>query len=191
MAPLPVIDNVSRVTFNWGPTPKCANVMHFHQDVINENGLFTSINAHVTSDMWKLLPSFQVCSSLTITPLDGTSATSIFPTDGTAKWKGSATGDCIPASAYCVSLKTIERGRSARGRVFVGPLAETMNFNGMLSASDQATSATAWNAFAAAMITASSPWVVASYKNRTALTVINCSIRNAAATQRRRQSRLA
>ena len=191
MAPLPIISNVTRVAFNWGPTPNCVNVMHFHQDAPSIAGLVSSLEAHVKAPMWKLLPAFQICSTMTLTPLDGSSASFTASLPATADWKGAATGDCIPGSCYVVSSKTVERGRSARGRVYVGPLAETMNFNGMLSSTDRLASETDWNRFAADMITASSPWVVASYKNRTALSVLNVSIRAAAGTQRRRQSRLA
>lgn len=190
MAPLPVIAGTSRVAFNWGPLI-ATNVMHFHQDTVDPAGLFSSLDAHMQAGMWNAVCDSQRVQEVVITPLDGSSGSASFLPATTPKWRGQTSGECSPQVACVVSLHTALRGRSARGRAFVGPVAEAATANGFLTPAQLAIIAPAWATFGSAMVVASSEQVVASYKLSSALTVINWSVRNACGTMRLRQSRLA
>ncbi len=190
MAPLPVISGTSRVALQWRPF-NAVNVMHFHQDSVDQPGLLALLSAHFTAPMWALNQFQQKIDTISITPLDGTSSTLVAATDGSAKFTGAGTGAPIPAAAAVLSLITVFRGRSARGRLFLGPTSEGAAEAGTFTPTQVNNVRAAWDAFQAAMITANTPQVVASYKNATALTVIGYSMRTACGTIRLRQSRLA
>lgn len=189
MTPLPVIENVSRVTFLWTPSG-AVNVMHFHQAELSTAGLFGALDANVLGGMWQCNSTGDRVGEVRITPLDGATPTVPFHPASVTKWKGQSTGETIPAAAAVVSLHTSLRGRSNRGRVFVGPVSESSNVSGMLETSVPGTMTTAWTNFASAMIADDVEFVVASYLKSTALTVINITIRPQTGTLRRRQDKL-
>lgn len=190
MAELPVIENTSRVTFKWGPLV-VANVMHFHQTDPSVSGLFGAINTHLDARMWSGIVNSQRVTEVDITPLDGSAGTQTFIPPTVVKWQGQENGESIPAGAIVLSKHTALRGRSARGRSFLGPVAEASQANGTLTGTKAADVAAGWAAFGSAMIVDGAQEVVASYKLSSALTVINWSVRNVLGTMRLRQSRLA
>lgn len=190
MAPLPTISNVVRVAFQWKPI-NAVNVMHFHQDDPDLAGLWNVLKSHVSANMWCNTASSQTVDHITMTPLDGFGMSEQFiPTPG-AIWTGSTGGDAIPASAAVLKLTTVARGRSGRGRLYLGPNSESGVGNGMLVPTVVTTQVNAWTTFQAAMIDDATPQVVASYKNATAFTVLSYGMRQACGTVRMRQSRLA
>jgi hypothetical protein len=140
--------------------------------------------------MWKVWLGFLHVRQIYITPLESPEATVVFDTDGSAKWGGSATGsEHVPSACAVVSLKTAFRGRSARGRIFVGPVAESELTNGLLNDATRAAMVDGWTSFGSALISEDMEHVVASYKNETALTVTSYSIRRPAGTLRLRHDR--
>jgi hypothetical protein len=112
--------------------------------------------------MWAVTSLTASVYQLAITPLDGHTATQIYTVSG-AKWSGgSASGDYLPSAAMVVSLRTSERGRQNRGRLFIPMVTETAVSNGSITASLTACQA-AWDTFRANMTTALMPMHVASY----------------------------
>ena len=190
MAPLPSIADTWRVAFNWS-IDNMINVLHIHAASETPAGIFSMVADSVTGNMWTMLPTGQVCQSLSITPLFDMGATFEASTDGTSKWHGSQAGDYLPAVAAVVSLHTAFRGPANRGRAFLGPVAEASVANGILDNGNRTGAEAAWAHFGSELITHDAQHVVASYKHATALTVVNYSIRPAAGTMRPRQSRLA
>lgn len=190
MAPLPEIEGVTRAAFKWGPVV-AVNVLHFHQDTANPNDLFIKLDAHLDPRMWNCVSTSQRIVELDLTVLDGSTATVSFIPPNTTKWKGSAGGENIPALAAVVKKTTAIRGRTGRGRTYVGPATESENDGGRLLSTTATNLAAGWTAFQSAMIADDIREVVASYKDGTAFTVLNYTVRNAYGTMRMRQSRLA
>lgn len=212
MPPLPTIDGIHRVAFSWRASlsgPFAANVMHFHGASSDPDGCKAAIDANVTSGMWPGVPTTCSVYQLAITPLDGSSATRLYPVTG-AKWAGTATASGIsPASAVVVSLKTAKRGRRYRGRVYLPFIDESAIAGGSLSVTPTAAQ-TAWDTFRSAMATSLWPLHIASYGRSfhksggkgapITLTpvswsafsepVTSCGVEQVLGTQRRRQSRL-
>jgi hypothetical protein len=166
------------------------NVIHVHKADSEAINVGDDIAASVNASMWKCLMGGDGISALQITPLFGSLPTIVYPTDGSPKWHGSATGtDWVPSLAAVVSLKTALRGRSNRGRVFVGPVAESESYSGNLSTATAAAMQGGWASFGSSLIGLDSEHVVASYKLSTALTVTNYSVKTHCGTQRNRQGR--
>ena len=171
-------------------TAGVVNVIHVHKSSSDPATVFGNIAGAVNANMWKPLLGFSYVQRVDITPLFDNGITTKWTTDGTSKWHGSASGtDMVPNNAAVVSLKTAERGRSNRGRVFVGPVAEAELTNGMLSSTTASNMVTGWTSFGSTLIAEDAQHVVASYLNATALTVVNYSVRLAAGTVRKRQDR--
>jgi hypothetical protein len=198
MAVLPVIAAVYRCALNWqnpGAGGSAENIIHIHtaSTGVSANAVFTCMDAHVTASMWGLVAPSLYVQSVDITPLDGTSATSNHPTGGGAKWTGAGSGDPIPNMASLIKLTTALRGRSHRGRIYLPAVPEGDQANGVLTSSLTATVATGfinWMTAMAADATTPQALVVASYKLAVATTITNLTCEPAAATQRRRQTRL-
>lgn len=190
MAPLPEIADTYRVTFEWGPLV-AVNVMHFHDSTAGTPAVISKIMDNWTAAMTVVVANTQRIHHISATPLDGSGATYTVATDSNAKWQGGGSGDPIPQVAAVVKHTTVFRGRSARGRTFLGPLSENIVTAGMLGSTFPTSLATAWTAFQTAMVADDCPQVVASYKNQTAATILAYNIRLAAGTMRLRQSRLA
>jgi hypothetical protein len=189
MAPLPEIDGVTRVAFEWGPLP-AVNVMHFHQADAVHTILWNALKANVKQNMWMSVANTQSVQRVRFTTLDGSSPTIVETPPGGGAWTGPAGGDPIPASASVVSLKTVFRGRSNRGRIFIGPNGETAQAAGIITPTTVSGMITAWTQFQIDMTGAGVQHVVASYKAGTALTVVQYNIRTQAGTVRRRQDAL-
>jgi hypothetical protein len=105
--------------------------------------------------------------------------------------EGVSLGENIPAMCAVVKKTTAIRGRTGRGRTFVGPVTEPENDGGRLLSTTATNIAAGWTAFQSAMVGDSIQEVIASYKDGTAFTVLNYTVRNACGTMRLRQSRLA
>jgi hypothetical protein len=165
MVALPVIAGIHRVAFQWRAAatgPFAVNVMHFYNPASDPDGLKTALDTNVTANMWVGASTATVIYQIAITPLDGTSATRLYTVTGT-KWAGPSTpGDMIPAASIVVSLKTLERGRRRRGRIYLPFPIEGLCSNGVYTAS-LTTNQAAWDTFRSAMKTANWPLHVVSY----------------------------
>lgn len=190
MSTLPVITNVSRVAFTWGPF-EAVNVMHFHQETIDQDGLFGALDANLLGNMWACNSTAQHVTEVVITPLDGAGLTASYVPAVVTKWQGQQPGEIIPASSCVVSKRTVLRGRSFTGRSFIGPTTESGSSAGFNFSGVAAAMATAWTNFQAAMADDGVLEVVASYKLAAGTPVVQYLIRNAFGTMRPRQSRLA
>lgn len=191
MAPLPDIADTYRCVFKWS-ADNVVNVTHFHDDTRTVSGLATAITAHVTAGMWAPIGNFLVINQFDLTPLFGDLATVSFNTDASAKWKGSVAGaESVPNCAAVVSMKTAFRGPRNRGRMYIGPVAESAMGYGTLDNTIRTTMINAWNAFGAACVADDFQHVVASYVGGTALTVLQYNVRPAVGTVRKRQDRKA
>ena len=117
-------------------------------------------------------------------PLDGTSAQTVI----THALAGLDTNDPLPASqSLVVTLRTLLRGRSRRGRAYQGPWTEFWNTAGLPIATAVAGLATQWSF----LINTSLPGtglslVVASYRLVSAQDVTSVSVNGRWDTQRRR-----
>lgn len=196
MAPLPVIADTYRVSFEWAAGQQsAANVMHFRtaSSGATPEEVWDCIDANVTANMWASCSTGSVIQEVRVTPLDGSSATQAFGTGSGAKWQGQTSGDFVPAGAAIIKLSTAKRGRSFRGRVFLPFLAEAAFVNGLLELGPLGLAQTAWEDFANDIIadpTTPMALVVASYKLAESNQVLNLLAENVAGTQRRRQGRL-
>jgi hypothetical protein len=189
--PLPVITDIARVTLNWrvaGGPRTAHNVMHFLDSASDPAALFADINSSVTAGMWDPVIQSAVVESVTIIPLDGSSAGQTFPVTPAAKWTGAGLGtDFVPQACGVVSFKTALRGRSHRGRVFLPFVAESEQIAGVMQ--DQTAWAAAWELFRTNMLGHTKPLHVASYALSTSQPVTHLNINPNLKTQRRRANK--
>lgn len=185
-----MIPNVYRVALNWQHTngQTATNVMHFRRSASTATEVAGIIDANVTAGMWGHTSSGARVTSIDVTPLNGSGATVNQPTSG-AKWTGAAgTDPFIPAAACVVSLRTGNRGRRNRGRIFMPFIAEGAFDNGTIA--NAIATQGVWTTFVAAMNTASCQLCVASYLGSYSSDVTTILVEPRAGTVRRRQSRL-
>lgn len=190
---LPVIANVYRVALNWRDldgSQTAENVIHVLGSTPDDPTAVRDImQTEIQDNMLLSVAGQWKAETVSITPLDGTSATAELPLDN---WSGqAATGDYTPQEAAIVKLGTGFRGRSHRGRIFLPGTAESKSQNGFLTGTTPGDMTVAWATFQG-NLEANVPsfqLVVASYKLRTALPVLSLLVENAVATQRRRQQR--
>jgi hypothetical protein len=79
----------------------------------------------MTESMFSVLSEAFTLDSMSITPLDGTSATETAPFGVT--FTGQATGQVIFNLSGCLLFSTTRRGARGRGRMFIGPTTEDIN----------------------------------------------------------------
>lgn len=193
MPPLPVLTNVYRCALNWRNSSGgiAENVIHIlgHSGVTVDDigGLF---GAFWTNDMNGYVSNTYRMASVSVTPLDGTSATVEFPMPDVTQFHGKQTGDVVPAVCGVIKLTTAARGRKARGRLFMGPAGESNIADGMQQTSNAATTTTAWQNFVDALSGNNTPLIIASYTHEQVFAVTVASAEVPCATQRRRQDRL-
>lgn len=197
MPPLPTIANTYRVTLPWSNNGgiKPINVIHVRKasgtDEQVAEALDAAFNAGHHSWMFNVLQDARELTDLEILPLDGSSATMI---EGltTPETGGAGSGELIPQACALVSLHTSTRGPRGRGRVYVGPLLEGDQADGLLNGSRATTMLNGWGEFIANLAsgTPSLELVVASYVHATAATVTSVRIDTVIATQRRRLDQL-
>lgn len=190
MAPLPVITNVYRTALLWGNAAggNPVNVLHFRGSPGSAAGLYTALDANVTSGMWAFTTTNLAINTVAITPLDGTTATVLNATGGPAKWAGSTVGDSVPAAAPVLSFRTAKRGPSYRGRIYLPGLVENGQTDGVLQGATKALLLAAWVTFRTAIAAAGYPLVVASYVHSTAELVTSQDMNSRYGIVRRRQS---
>lgn len=192
MAPLPVIPTVVQTVLHWtgasGATAE--NVMHFELGSSSIDSFYSALDGNVTASMWNPVATAFSVSSVSMTKLDGVSATITKNTSSPAKWSGAAAGDWIPQAAALVSLRTSRRGRSYRGRIYLPFVAESDQSNGTISGSALSGMQSAWDAFRAAMSSAGFDLGVLSVKTVTFLAATTSNCEPQLATQRRRMGRL-
>lgn len=188
--PLPVISTVYRVALIWGHTSgqNAVNVIHVRRISSTPAAVAVIVDANVTANMWAQVVNGASVNRLDVTPLDGGGATSSMAVSG-AKWTGSAGAvDFVPQAAEVISFKTAVRGRSYRGRIYIPFIGESAISNGAMVGTGAAQ--TAWTNFVAALGTATTPLVVASYQRALYTDVTTATVKPLAGTERRRQSRL-
>jgi len=193
MAPLPTIGNAVRVACNWnapqGVTP--VNVLHVITNSTDEaqigSDLFDAMSTNV--DMWQYLATGMILQSLTITLLDGSSASQVFVAPDTTV-HGDQSGEAIPSAAAVLSFHTNQRGPRGRGRLYIGPITESSQHDGLLDAGVNASSVAAWNAFNDDIAASTSVMSlgVASYTHADIHGVTSISMRIPYGCQRRRQN---
>jgi hypothetical protein len=192
MAPLPTISDVFRVQLVWntnvGITP--VNVFHVRTSIGTASDVGDTINADARVNQFAGMSAGHIVQGLNITALDGHSA-AVFRALAPTKWHGSTSGsDLIPQSAAVVSFRTTQRGSRGRGRMYVGPIAESAQANGTLDSTVSGLLAVAWADFITDMAGDSTPLVVASYLHADAHDVDTFAIDSLVGTQRRRLDQL-
>lgn len=195
MAALPVIADTFRCALNWTAAGglKAENVIHIKSlggSPVFASDVFESLQDNVQADQWAAVSSAYTIVSVTITPLDGTTASQEFATGGGAQWQGGAGGDYAPALCAVVKVTTAKRGRSYRGRVYCGPVSEAAQTAGIINPASVALMQTAWELFRTSALTDTFAFGVASYKHSTIELSTHCFVEGPAGTQRRRQGRL-
>jgi len=195
--PLPVIDNVGRVAFKFetggsGPSPT-VNVMHFRKasgDAWSTiAGLLGTALDHSTAvGIWRAIAGSYAFTEFTLTPLDGSTASFTVSGAGHTWPTPGGGGEPMPARAAINKFRTAKRGRSYRGRSYLGPVGESDCNAGFISSSVKTTSDAAWVAWFNHLISAISlEPVVASYLHRSAELITDVGIHSRLGTQRRRQ----
>ena len=194
MGHLPVITDVWRITIDWntngGVTPH--NVMHFLDGVGGRpaDEVAANIWQNWTADMFDCIGSGYTTQTLSCLKLDGTSATSV-QTIPTINQVGGGGGlDAEPNAAAVIKLATGLRGRSNRGRVYLGPIAESAVATATVNSGVRDTMTAAWVAFANAMVTLEQPLGVASYRHANWHQVTDLICRQRVGSVRRRLDQL-
>jgi hypothetical protein len=151
----------------------------------------TVIAANLNANMFAIMSSSNCFDTISVLPLDGSSASVPFHVSPTI-CGGSGGGDVVPALAAIVSAKTAFRGPKNRGRVYLGPVPESKNTNGVLDGATITSVQNGWNAFLAGCLTASPPVVpaVISRKHLSAEPITSYFAEGTGGTQRRRQDQL-
>jgi len=195
--PLPVIDKVYRVTFNWtgGPNPPEANnVIHLHDagshtlDTVGSDLLDVLADTDV-ANLGNPIKDTYSLGSVDILPLDGVTATRHFDVSPGDIITGASGGDVVPQVACVVSFATAVRGRRSRGRVFLGPCGESAIADGLVAFARQELVAASWAAFTTGLADHNIPLQVTSYRGHTTHDVTHVSVRAHTGTVRRRNHR--
>lgn len=188
--PLPVIADCYRVALLWNGGV-VVNVMHISKAAVGPDDVYSVLDNNVDANNWGGVSSSFSVTNVDVTPLFLNGATHRYNTGSPAKWSGGVGGQYMPAVAAGLSLRTNSRGRSYRGRMFFGPLAESAQSNGIYDETFRAAQQTAWNALVDDLDADDFKLVVASYKLETAAEVTSLSVSTFVRTQRRRQHNIA
>lgn len=172
---LPVITNVVRTAVSGlGPNgQQWANILHFRRTSgVLDVASLPSLRDHIVSlynvsygaGQWQLLfgsPISVTLGQISFTPLDGTSASTVYTVSGA----GTQTGDALPAEvAIVLSLRTALRGRRNRGRLYIPCLAEAVcDAVGQPTTNAVSGYAAQANTFRTTITPSGWEWVVASY----------------------------
>lgn len=195
MAPLPIIDNCVRVAWNWvagdARSPFATNVMHFKYesepyDVIDALQVAMEPNGQ---DMFDSCSESVEIDNITVTPLDGHSATILHTVTSWDGRNGRGNTDFIPQVCVLVKLNTAIRGRSGRGRVYLPGVAENKTLRGQLDLTSVDIMQEGWQAYGLAMTLQGYIPAVASYKEEEVHGATFVTVETSTATQRRRQKR--
>lgn len=195
--PLPTISDTMRVAMEGHlcNQHKFAQVLHFRKTPAITFAAAIAILDPKLFDLWNIalgggssLKSNMVnCSGLEAfryTPLDNSTATTVI----THILNGTVVADPLPANVALVStFRTGTRGRSFRGRTYMGGHAETTNDgSGRPLAASVTSINTQWTGFIASLVGTGVSLVVASYKIPTATDVATVTTDTTWDTQRRR-----
>jgi hypothetical protein len=181
------------VTHDWvsDSAPTTHNVLHFGGTIGDIDDFVIALSsawgAHYTDQLGAMQSSYG-CINVEILPLDGTSPTITKVLESGPA--GQSSGNIIPATAHVITLRTDERGRSHRGRIFLGPVSEAAQDGGSISSGINVDAQLGWEGFVEDMATADFPLLVASYKLEEANAVAGITAQQVAGTMRPRQSRL-
>lgn len=193
--PLPVIEDVWQVRFNWtdpGLSRTASCTLHV-KDVTaigpTPAALHAVFDANVTENMWAAVTTDATISTVRYTPLDGVSASGLITTDLSAQWTGSGGTDPILQGAAVISFMTAERGPKKRNRMYLPWIGEINNTAGVIDPTTLASMQTAWNTFRTAMSTSNFPLYAISPTDETAVSVQSVICRPNLKTQRRRALR--
>src|SRR6266851_4100911 len=99
--PLPVIADTYRCALEWRESTSAqtaVNVIHVRAGVSGSTAsdAFGALDTEVTAAMWGFQLGSAAVDAVNITPLDGTSATTSFPTGRPSRWTGTAGGAFTP-----------------------------------------------------------------------------------------------
>jgi len=193
MPPLPTITNTFRVTLDWtninsGAPASVHNVLHFIGDTGDVTDLATSLNTSLTTNAGNcflaLSNKYQI-TSIVVLPLDGTSGGTAVSVTGPT---GANSGDYIAQGCMVLSLYTGARGPQGRGRLYLGPVAESVQDNGHVAVT--ATDVTgAWQNVIDDMSGLGADMAVASYAHAVSRPVTSLAMHSPLFTQRRRALR--
>lgn len=186
----PIIADVFRCTLNWeslnGVAPR--NVFHVSAAAMSVTEVMAVLQANVYDAMFGCMVSEQLLGTITVLPLDGvTAGLEEPPTDPTA---GTSEGQVSPASAGLLKIKTLVRGPSARGRMYIGPVAESAMADGVLDPTIAGTMISSWYEAIGAWSTAGLTFGVASYTHLVFHPMASMTIEPLLGTQRRRQDQI-
>lgn len=189
--PLPFIEGVHRVVLNWTGAngTSAANVLHLQDGGTDAEALWTIFEGEVIANLFNCVATSGIISTVTVTPLDGVSASQDFTAPATALWKGETAGEATFADSCVVKLRTAERGKSKRGRIYLPFVAEGAMVTGTVGTGSLAAMQAAWDSFVAGLETAGAPLGVASYKLAVWTPLTSLLVEGALGTQRRRQGR--
>lgn len=193
MAPLPVIPGVIRVDMNWNNVGGVAphNTFHIVSDSEDLGAIADDIgDAYTATSMspWTPLYSGYTCTTVDLTPLDGSTARTTHSLGATIA--GAGTGGILPAVAVVVSFKSNQRGPRGRGRMYLGPIGEGSTGDGHYG--DETALTDAWQDFFVALAATPSniSLVVASYVHAEANGITSVAVKDLLGTMRRRQDQL-
>lgn len=192
MAPLPVIANTYRCTLQGNVDAGVApvNVIHIRASSSSEADVGAAIwDSFISAGyLFGPVPNTFGLTSITVLPLDGTSAslTLTAPEDWDPADHYTDAGDWIPEACGIVSVRTNVRGPRGRGRIFLGPVAEGVQAKGFIGPDVAAATENAWLQFLADMLSNDMEWVVASYAHAEANGITQVIGRTGIGTQRRR-----
>jgi hypothetical protein len=194
--PLPIIPNTFRVAVKHTDTAglnHAVNVMHvLTGGPVTPATLFGDLNTAIGGNQpFKALSGFftEAGMECAITPLDGTSPTQVF-TSTDAGWSGDSGGDPILELAMRLTLYTAKRGRSYRGRLFIGPVGESVQNTGVLTDAIVDDTTAGFDAWANALVAIGPTFCVASYRHATSEPVTTVRGHKQAGTQRKRLTRI-
>jgi hypothetical protein len=130
--------------------------------------------------------------SISLTRLDGTSATFISNRPEGSLTLCLGTGQMMPSVAAVVSLRTKIRGPKARGRQYVGPIVEQAQENGVMDPTTRVNLQNAWVQYANDLreLDPEIALVVASYTHAESYLVDSINVDTLTGNQRRRQGQL-
>lgn len=197
MPPLPVIADVYRVSLDWigagGVTPR--NSLHFRTAFTDLDEIGAAFNlgwqtARATAEPLFAMSSDFECFDVDVLPLDGTTASHTVRLE--AEIQGNTEGEWSPATAVVASLHTTQRGARGRGRMYIGPIAESKMENGLLVTASVIEMQSGWEALLDQFQTAVTglQLVIASYVHADAHDVTSVRVDSILGTQRRRQDQL-
>lgn len=173
----------------WNSYEGVAPVNVFHvataSEDVTEIGEALVAAAEAAGPMFAPMPEQYYSPTFAVLPLDGETPTALFPTDWVDACQGDS--DMIPASAYVYSFRTAQRGPRGRGRMYIGPISESTQLNGVVTGAAPGSMQTAWGEFVTAIGVETIGLVVASYVHEDFHPVLGLTLKTVCGTQRRRQ----